>query len=94
MRLIDIDTINWHIGKNRRGKFVLYVKPDDIDNMPTIDPVRHGRWVDRCATEQVKPWEGRYKCTECGVCIDQLWYLYCPHCGARMDGDDDAESEQ
>ena len=50
-----------------------------------VAPVRHGRWV--CIGN--KP-HLIYGCSECG---DQWGYgsmlhmKYCPHCGARMDGD-------
>ncbi len=62
---------------------------DDINNQPTADvvPVRHGRWVN----------ENFY--TRCSVCGKMAIYDkygqevesdYCPNCGARMDGDTDA----
>ena len=64
---------------------------DTIDNFPTADvaPVRHGRWVN----------ENFY--TRCSVCGKMAIYDkygqevesdYCPNCGARMDGDADANS--
>lgn len=45
-----------------------------------VEPVRHGKW---------KPYlkEGlTVKCSECGSRFDRPWN-YCPHCGARMDGE-------
>lgn len=50
---------------------------EDVAGCPTAEPKR-GRWIDE-------------HCSECGVYVfhgdaDN----YCPHCGARMDGDDDA----
>ena len=58
-------------------------------------PVVHGRWDD----------SGRYtfpsgntavRCTNCGCALAESEYHlydwnYCPICGARMDGDDDAK---
>lgn len=52
---------------------------------PTIDPVKHGRWM--------RPWPTRAKsymriCSECG---ESCWYCgggdyrYCPNCGAKME---------
>lgn len=67
-----------------------------IRHMPTIEsdvqPVRHGHW------ETIEGWDGDelYRCSECGaefVLIDGTPkdndYWFCPHCGARMDGDTD-----
>ena len=65
----------------------------NLDLMPTVDavPVVHGRW------ETVEDWDGdeHYQCSECKaeyVLIDGTPedndYLFCPHCGAKMDGDD------
>ena len=50
-------------------------------------PVKHGRW------ETVEDWDGdeHYKCSVCGAetfCDgdpDDNDYLYCPHCGAKME---------
>lgn len=55
-----------------------------ITNAPTIDPVKHGRWVYDGPSIEVM-----YKCSECGYV--EFGYdhpAYCPNCGARMDGDD------
>ena len=53
-----------------------------ISEQPTVDaePVRHGRWMHLSNT-----WG------ECSVCGERNKYLkrwnYCPHCGAKMDGE-------
>lgn len=64
---------------------------DVIDDMPTINPVKHGRWV----RDDIDKW----RCSECGVgnnyaykwsvSGDELQDKYCPNCGARMDGGED-----
>lgn len=54
------------------------------------EPVKHGRWV--------RP-EGFYwrpECSECGYygsVLDEpiIPFNYCPNCGAKMDGEDNAE---
>ena len=62
--------------------------PNVLRNMPAADvqPVKHGRW------------DG-YICSECNVCADYFisgdFYFdekpnFCPNCGARMDGDNNA----
>ena len=60
-----------------------------FEAIPTADvaPVVHGRWI--------KLYTDNYKCSECG----DWWcsadnemvedFLYCPHCGAKMDGGED-----
>ena len=59
----------------------------DPDRVPTIEaePVKHGRWVSddsdvlfhcsECETQISTSWD--YDC-------DEMWN-YCPHCGAKMD---------
>lgn len=86
----------------REGRYILLMASrkqrdaDILSALPTVDavPVRHGRW------ETVEDWDGdeHYRCSECGaefVLIDGTPndndYLYCPHCGARMDGDHEAD---
>ena len=64
-----------------------------VASAPTADavPVVHGTW------KTVEDWDGdeHYECSVCG----EEWFLeagdpksnnmnYCPHCGARMDGDE------
>lgn len=63
-----------------------------VDVAPTLDyaPVVHGAWV--------KQKNGRLICKLCGVRglqdsdeLDYYYYpsVYCPNCGARMDGKED-----
>lgn len=65
-----------------------------INRLPTIDPVKHGKWIDK------SEWHGtwgvcRYECSCCGYTIprkpfsrgDGKGSKYCDECGARMDGD-------
>lgn len=50
------------------------------------DPVRHGKWTYCNCFEK-----GRYQCSECAHWIDAgLDNNYCPNCGAKMDGDENA----
>ena len=52
-----------------------------IESLPTIDPVKHGRWVNEANCRVVF-------CSECGE--EMLWASdYCPNCGAKMDGGED-----
>lgn len=63
-----------------------------LHDLPAADvaPVRHGRWVS-------VPHKLARVCSVCNrdepykfADIDADVYDYCPNCGARMDGDDDA----
>ena len=90
MRLIDADKIepyeqlellsNGHIHIDRMAYM------NDIDALPTVDavPVRHGHWIPCHPLGDDGP-EG-YMCSVCRV---GGWEKtdFCPHCGARMDGD-------
>lgn len=64
-----------------------------VEEMPTADvaPVVHGRWI-----EQEKYTFGvMYDCSICGdrILDNGHPWNYCPKCGARMDGDDDAKAD-
>ena len=51
-----------------------------VKRMPTIDAVKHGRWVERSVL-------GTAICSICGYCADSVYAdRYCRHCGAKMDG--------
>ena len=49
----------------------------DIDQLPTIDPVRHGRWLDIDGDGIV------YQCNQCGGLSDRE-SAFCADCGASM----------
>lgn len=62
-----------------------------IDEQPTIDPVKHGKWIERTLHEYDphtdEHWdETYYKCSECG-CDCWASTNFCQECGARMDGE-------
>lgn len=65
----------------------------EIVNSPTVDaePVRHGRWETHGDDDDLSCC---YFCSQCGYNMDESEYLdnfshlkYCPHCGAKMDGE-------
>lgn len=68
-----------------RRIIVAPVGKDILDRVPTVDavPVRHGRWIDKDGS-----------IATCSACGDRwgVWSVmrYCPNCGARMDGKDEA----
>ena len=68
---------------------------DLINEPPAADvaPVRHGRWI--TTSGQAFPWSSQLLCyfhkhEECGfqyVDMKENGYNFCPHCGAKMDGE-------
>lgn len=94
MRLIDADALKnhyrWWKGGTKTYTLDEMVDLFDtiIDVQPTIDPVKHGVWVEV---------DGRYDRHKCSVCgeptltvggiydDDEELTDYCPNCGAKMD---------
>ena len=61
-----------------------------IADLPTanVAPVVHGRWIERQAPHAMGGISAK-----CSACSKNVQYLgnplnYCPHCGAKMDGDE------
>ena len=94
MRLIDVD----ELGVGRCSKDVLpaaYCAGWNgllglIEKAPTVDavPVMHGRWEMR-PTGMATDTGPEYKayCTVCNEPNKQYQPPFCPHCGAKMDGE-------
>lgn len=94
MRLIDTDVLQYRrkdyssyddVSDEERRRGIVYILKEDIDSAPTIDPVKHGKWV------KIEGLSSDYYCSEC----EQKWWTpfpeemhYCPNCGARMDGEE------
>ena len=60
-----------------------------LRELPAVDavPMVHARWksVKAGASNNYPFWDS--KCSECGytTAMTQTGWLYCPHCGAKMD---------
>lgn len=83
-----------------KEEFLMLEVREEIRNAPTVDavPVVHGRWegnetCDAYDIAGVKTWAVKRKCSECGFThrfIEaHMCYVFCPNCGARMDGEAD-----
>ena len=100
-RLIDANALKIHRMYNTGANHPLDVAyRKDIDNAQTVEAVEvvHGRWVDEFDGKYANP---KYICSHCTLKalykqkLDALgnWQTvqaltdYCPHCGAKMDGD-------
>lgn len=78
---------------------------DNVERAPAADvaPVVHGEWetvdwleYDAQSCEMIRCPEEGIACTRCRYVFkkDALWKRnFCPNCGARMDGDDDAKAD-
>ena len=51
-----------------------------------VVPVRHGHWIDGFIADSML-----CGCSECGFTCGAHSFLYCPSCGAKMDGGADDE---
>jgi hypothetical protein len=92
MRLIDADALGmdmWIQMGIVYGEDIGKTFADIVRNAPTIDPIKHGEWIDHGTTCQ------RYECSICGDQHD--WLIlpnninFCPNCGAKMDKGGDTE---
>ncbi len=94
MRLIDADMLPKYTGAALSAVDVARA----VENAPTIDPVKHGKWIECKSSEH-------WKCSACG-CRASFWFNeensssydldmsewlsgYCPNCGAKMDEEDE-----
>ena len=100
MRLIDADALKKviyfetnHLGIDFHKSKLIGIA---IDNAPTIDaePINYGKWIPLYPHDV--PITNEYKCSVCGLgfdedeeteCVVYDTFKYCPHCGARMDGE-------
>jgi hypothetical protein len=88
-RLIDADALKEYIdcGHLRNPCEVCFSERDVvdlIDAQPTIDAVRHGKWIDRTIKVSAELTNIIHICSVCEeMAVGK--YRYCPHCGARMD---------
>ena len=62
----------------------------NIVDMPAADvaPVVHGRWIEKRERDTFRGYVYHYQCSQCGR-VENRKELYCPNCGAKMDGGDD-----
>lgn len=90
MRLIDADERKQQI-ESPYTEYPIMIQirkalKDFIDDAPTIDTVKHARWISNT---------GGFSCSNCKYQTDDdeigNWditfgkWVYCPHCGAKMD---------
>lgn len=90
MRLIDADELKKTFHTFFGGVSHAVISGRLIDEAPTVDPVKHGRWESYTNEED----RGFHYCSECGQqafnyledeTIEEVLSNCCPHCGAKMD---------
>lgn len=90
-RLIDADRMREDWLENGENEYVYDTNAvlESIDEQPTADAVEvvHGEWIKADSMPRSA------KCSECNCwitrhTINENWFRYCPHCGAKMDGGD------
>lgn len=87
-RYIDADKIDFNecfVGQSDFARDTRQAAQNLIDKQPTADvePVKHGKWS---LQEDTK----RSCCSVCNFMRNistQYGWTYCPHCGAKMDGE-------
>jgi hypothetical protein len=103
MRLIDADALDEILKdlESRYNKWLFYISAKAVANvrkivyaMKTVDavPVVHGHWIEHLHFNYDGEYSGSdYECSCCGFndVYDTEDYNYCPHCGAKLDGDED-----
>ena len=96
MRLIDADAMRQEWLENGENEYVYDANAvlNSIDAQPTIDTVKHGKWIEDTVGcfNPFDPYKEDYMdviiCSECGIYYGtETRANYCPHCGARMDGE-------
>lgn len=66
---------------------------DWLDEIPAADVVEviHGHWISQQEAETINDYGKAYCCSICGHCdwdcTESESFNYCPHCGAKMDGE-------
>lgn len=93
MRLIDADSIElmdraYSVYDPMREEWDVVISVNDIENAPTIDPVKHGHWKDVMELVRSYGTQTVIRCSECGKEQPKGSFnvpKYCCECGARMD---------
>lgn len=88
MRLIDADALIKSIeqSKGKNSIYAQFVRAYTKD-APTIDQVRHGRWIESTTDLICSSCETVFNDEIAWMCRDYTFGYpkYCPYCGAKMD---------
>lgn len=86
MRLIDADALMELVWRERLDTMERIAKL--VERMPTIGPVKHGKWL----LHEYPDGYYHTECSECGKVYDEMVYFlkkahYCPNCGSKNGGE-------
>lgn len=84
MRLIDADDILYTKDDSGLRDFDYAIRAQ-LENLPTIDPVKHGHWHDVYMLSQQTIAQTCSCCSNSVVRSIANVFHYCPSCGAKMD---------
>lgn len=91
-RLIDATRIEQYILNNCSENEEINAIYAEIINAPTVDAVRHGHWneaKDGTLWCSVCTSTGPYDEDYYGYVLNAPHYDYCPHCGAKMEEEEE-----
>lgn len=89
--LIDADELKLELKWLEIDKPVYHDVMSTIDEMPTVDPVKHGHWDNKIIDAR---FDVPHTVARCSNCKGKIWvyeenyvvkYPYCPLCGCKMD---------
>ena len=95
VRMIDANAIRYEPMLSARGngqyEEVMVAYKDQIDDLPTIEERKTGKWIldDEQDPSEVSNGNYRYICSECGkkdIHARTQEVPFCWHCGAKMEG--------
>ena len=84
--LDDMDVVGQDREKYSWGLGLIEAYISDIEELPSAEPVRHGKWM-FTPSDAIEAMFTKPKCSECRF-ESADGGNYCPNCGARMDEDD------
>ena len=80
----------WQVYSTERKEYVVPVNVINMMQTIEVQPVVYGEWIRVGPHDQ---YDFRYMCSQCGewgkwelFAEDIYEYLYCPRCGAKMEG--------
>ena len=79
----------------RNNNYLHETIDQQAENVAEWEPVLHGKWIVWNGMD-IPENHGRHKCSECGKFAikpkygDEILTDFCPNCGAKMDGDNNA----
>ena len=88
--LDDMDVVGQDREKYSWGLGLIESYISDIEELPSAELVRHGKWAPKYIKICGQDWASGMKCSECGEDAlnaedNEFLTNYCPNCGARMD---------